>query len=514
MTTHDWRQVLSLVLKHWKKSVAFFVAVMLLCSGYILFAPRKYRSTAKYMVRLGHESVGLDPTATVGETMGLYRTSDSVVRSIHEILKSQSLAAEVINEVGVNYILDFDPDVSPSLVTRLKQVVQNIDPISMEEKALITFQQDLKVTSPNQSNVVIVSYDAPSPEMAHRIMQAVTSGFLREHARVNQTQGSFEFFQEQNDVLEASLAEASSKLKNAKNEYGVSSVEGKRINLEGRLENVESSLLALERSLVAGSSTIEQLTEMLKDTPTEVSLAATSGVDDEATAGMRQQLYNLEIRENELLSRFSEDHPEVGAIRKQLDEAKRIFAQMNSSRTETSRGINPVHQQLSIQLLTERAEHESMLAERSKLEEQLEKLRSELVILNEQELEIFHLKTAVDVAKSKYEEHATKLEQARLDNALSQKDISSIGVIEHPRLNERPAKPSKKLIGVLGFLIAVAGAFCLPFAIEYVRGEGLPSSAQLVDAPPKQTIESKAGPEEAESALAAHQREWEEPVQT
>jgi hypothetical protein len=75
----------------------------------------------------------------------------------------------------------------------------------------------------------------------------------------------------------------------------------------------------------------------------------------------------------------------------------------------------------------------------------------------------------VDIARNKYETNARMLEQARLYDALSEKEISSIGIIQQPDLTERPSKPSKKMVAALGLLAAFGGAICCPFLLEYLR---------------------------------------------
>ncbi|MFG0263207.1 MAG: GumC family protein [Novipirellula sp. JB048] len=452
-------------------SVAFFLLVMTASVLIVIYAPRKYASQAEYLVRLGHESVSLDPIATVGETMGLHMTADSVVRSTSEVIGSHSVAEKVVDRLGVDTILDRDPETQPTPLSRFKQLFQDLDPIPDREKAMVTLQDGLRVHSPNQTNVIQVSYVSPSPELAHRVMQALSDVFLEEHNRINRTAGAFEFFDEQNEVLLARLTKASETLKQAKQRLAVSSIEGKRGILESRMGETQAALSENGRRLASSAGRLKSLAEQLAVTPENVMTGETSGQDQQSTAVLRQQLYDLQIREKELLSRFTADHPKLQAVQQQLQEVSEIFAQVNLDQKQTSHGMNPLHQDLAMQFNSENANHAALTAASNTLREQNEKLAEALQSLAEQENEIFDLETQRDVAKAKFEAHALKLEQARLEHELGSKAITSIGVIEQPQLQYRPISPNKPVTLVLGFLVACFGAAVLPFALEYLKDD-------------------------------------------
>ncbi len=474
VTIHSWRDVVSILMRHGHYSAIFFLATCSLVGSVILFAPRKYRSTAKYLIRFGHEAVA---TGTVGESAEVHRTSDSIVKSVQEILLSETVADRVVQRMGTDAILNgieatSQQNIQPkktSLLSIPRNWLASIDPTSDLERAIITFQQGLKVSTPSTSNVVVATYSASTPKQAFIVMQTLSEIFLEEHSRVHRTVGSYEFLLAQNKVLTDQMNAALEKLNAAKNRYCMGSVDGKRANVERRIDEAEAGLLANARSTVSSQTRVQQLEFIMKDLPELVTLNATSGVDDQTSAGMRQKLYELEIREKEMLSKYNEDHPNVKAIRKQLEDAKLILAATSNSRTETNKGINPIHQSFSVQLMAERTTLASAVAEKQELERQLKNLHKQLSALNDQEVEITQLATDADLATKRLESHAVQLERARLELELSRDQITSIGVIEQPRLHERPSFPTKKLIGILGLLFAIGGAFSLPFVLEYVR---------------------------------------------
>ena len=80
------RDVARILFRHWRKMAAFFCAVIALTFVVIALYPRSYSSEAKLLIRIGRESVALDPTATTGETIMLQKTQTDEVNSALSII--------------------------------------------------------------------------------------------------------------------------------------------------------------------------------------------------------------------------------------------------------------------------------------------------------------------------------------------------------------------------------------------------------------------------------------------
>ena len=72
----------------------------------IAIYPRTYLSESKLVIRIGRESVGLDPTATTGETVMLQKTQDEEVNSAVNILTSREVLERVVEKIGADRIPD------------------------------------------------------------------------------------------------------------------------------------------------------------------------------------------------------------------------------------------------------------------------------------------------------------------------------------------------------------------------------------------------------------------------
>ena len=83
-----------------------FCSVVALTLLAIALWPRSYSSEAKLVIRVGRESVGLDPTATTGSTIMLQKTQEDEVNSALDILNSRQVLQRVVDAVGAKRILD------------------------------------------------------------------------------------------------------------------------------------------------------------------------------------------------------------------------------------------------------------------------------------------------------------------------------------------------------------------------------------------------------------------------
>ncbi len=82
-----------------------FLTVMMGVTGVLLIWPRTYHSQAKLFVRLGRESVALDPTVTTGATIALSDTREHEINSVMEMIRNRAVFEDVVRVLGAEVIL-------------------------------------------------------------------------------------------------------------------------------------------------------------------------------------------------------------------------------------------------------------------------------------------------------------------------------------------------------------------------------------------------------------------------
>src|SRR6476469_7579233 len=105
-TAFNMQAIRDMLSRHKKILIRAPLIALALGAAVYLFAPRTYRSESRIFLRLGRESVGLDPTATTGQTLALQQADrKDEVKSAIEILKSRSIIGQAVDKVGTDEVL-------------------------------------------------------------------------------------------------------------------------------------------------------------------------------------------------------------------------------------------------------------------------------------------------------------------------------------------------------------------------------------------------------------------------
>lgn len=407
------RDVARIVFRHWRKMALFAVATMGLTLLAIALFPRSYRSEAKLYIRVGRESVALDPTATTGETIMLQKTQADEVNSAMNLLTSREVLRQAVAQVGAERICRNSPRdkgvagaaavSSDSMGAKIGSGISNVmeslclaDPGTLEDQAIRQLERRIKLWAPKDSTVITIQFAAASPQLAHDVVQAVTDSFLTEHLRLSHTDGSLQFFSDQTDKLYRELTTKQNELRDQMSAFQMTSVGNRRSILEKEEE------------------------------------------------AMRQKLYDLELRENDLKSRYTDAYPILREVRRQRADTEKRLTEIAASR----RGISGV---------TVQSDRDS--GARSALVDELKSV-------NEQELQIAQLTRDVELLESKYRMHVEKMEQARVNDAMGSEKLTNVKVAQPATLVHKPVSPNKALLIALGMLTAIVGSVGLAFLLE------------------------------------------------
>lgn len=422
------RDLYRALFQYWKRSLAFFAVVMALAVTALVVSPRKYTSDAYLFVRLGRESVALDPTATTGKFVGMNVTRETEINSIIQVMGSRAIIEKVVDAIGL------DPPANLELE---------------REKGIASLMKDLTIWSPKNTSVIGVACEARSPERARKVVSTIIKTYMDEHLRLNSTPGSHEFFDEQSKLLKSQLDEASAALRDAKSEFNLASIEGRRDALQKQVAAVETQILDTESGRAASAAKIASMRGSLSRLPE--SLLKRFALPNSTATSLRELLYELQTREQELMAKYTEQHPAVIAIRQQVREMERIMREEQPDRSQATTAA----------LLAEQSTFESLEARSAALDGQLKRLENELATLNEQEVRVKELERNVKVAETSYLNYMASLEQTRVDQALKREAISNINVIQSASLIHKPTSPKKGLTLAIALVVGLCGGIGL-----------------------------------------------------
>jgi uncharacterized protein involved in exopolysaccharide biosynthesis len=449
------------VFRHRRKMTLFFVAVMGIVTAAAFLVPRGYRSQSKLFVRLGRENTILDPTTTLNQAsvVAVPQSRETEINSVIEILRSRALLEQVVDRVGAAAVLgsgdkqEADPQ-SPAGDPKLR------------DRAVRTLIRTIEVDAVKKSNIIAISYDGPSPEVARAVVASLTDLYLDRHAQLNRTPGAQKFLAEQADRMRTELTRSEEKLKDLQNRTDLFALAEQKQLTVARLGKIEEELAQTAATLAEAEAEVKAVRDLRALLPETQVTARTRGMPNEAADRMREHLYTLQLKELELLGRHPASHPEVRLIRDQVAAAKEIFDREQRSREQVTTGPGKVSEEAHLILVRREPAVAALRAKEASLRGQLERERLALRRLNENGLRVAALQREVDLQAAHYRKYSENFEQARIDQALEKERISNINVVQPATFDERPVKPRRLFFLAVGFLLALIGSLGLAWLAE------------------------------------------------
>jgi uncharacterized protein involved in exopolysaccharide biosynthesis len=456
--------------RYWKLAAGVVAGAAFLALVGTIFMPRSYISEARLFVRFGREN-RLDPTADGGQMVAISESRESEINSLIEIFKSRAILDRVVEELGPQYILSGrvkPASAKSAALTATTPAGLPEPPSSAHLQAVQELEREVSIWSPRKSNTINVSCKAKSPAIAQQIVARLVQVYLAEHVRVHNTPGSFEFFVQQTGVSKKEWQSAAAKLRETKNRLDIVTIDGKRKELEGQIGDIAGKLLTNDAELKTSEAKIASLKKLIADLPAKIVTQEVEG-PNAAFDGMRQTLYNLEAKQQELASKMTDDHPQLAAIRQQVANLREILADQPIERLAATEAVNPARQAQELALLNEQATADSLRGRGRELLALQEKLRASLKQLNTHEVEIDQLQQAVELAEARHKDYAEKLEQARINRSLDEERISSLSIVQPASYVAKSTGPRRLYVLAAGLMFALLSGLAAALIANYLN---------------------------------------------
>lgn len=488
------RDVYYVLFRHKWKIILFFLTVTLTVLVLIYRSPKVYRSEAKLFVRLGRESMTLDPTVTTGQVINVSQNRDSEVNVELEILKSRELLGKVVDSIGPDKLLrcsakeSFSNDADEKAIRKNKlqattqtttevintesssEQLNPIKPSDNHDKAVHTVMKHLQVKAQKDSSIISIFFESESPELAQKVIDTLMKYYKDKHIEVHQTQGSDQFFSQQVKDSNDILMSFEKGLRDLKDKSGISSPEESRQANLSRIADLKNQIGSAEAELAASQAKVQKLQEKVSSIPELIVTQETTGLPNQAIDLMRAELFKLKSNEQDTLTKYTEGSEPVKKIRKLVADAqKRLDKEIDeTSRIEVSKGVNIAYTQTQTTLLTEQTNLSSIQAKIVNLKEQLATELEKQTVINKADLNFTILRREIDKQKAKYLKYSENLDQARIDHALDREKISNISVVQSATFPTRPVPQRRTIKLGLGILVGILGGIGLAFFFEFI----------------------------------------------
>jgi len=489
------RDIYYVLFRHKWKAVAFFLLVMVSITLLVAIKPNYYRADAMLLLKPGRENIAIDPRITAGATTQIRLSSDLIYTEM-EILKNRELAEKIVEDIGVEVILFRPEDAlladssfagladnikneSSKIVTaNLDKTVglyKNLEPadqIRMFEKATSAIMQSTQVQPKPASNVIYVVCQAYTPQLAYAMISKLIDFYLKQRKEIYSISGSYEFFDKQIESIQDQIVVIEDSLSKLKECISGAYLDAGRVMLIDEIGSIKDEIKSTDVKISVSKRKIEELQDMLNNLPEMIEMGRTAGIDNEVFIQLRQTLDNLQLNEQELLSKYVEDSPIIRQLLENIRQRKaEIIASLNAkdtTNTQVAQGVNETFQQFQTNLLAEKLNLSSLQVQSEILKMQLDEAQKDLDTLDKNEPTILKLERDRTVLIKSFTEYTDKREQARIDQILQEQLSSNIIVVQSPNFPHEKSGPQKKRNVFAGFFFAFFGSIGLAFVLEYL----------------------------------------------
>lgn len=444
------RDILSILFRHKSKIIAFFCTVVVTVTGANFLIAETYESEAKLLIRVGRESVSVDPSVS-GPTIGVSQSRRDEINSEISILTSPVLYERVVDAMGPHILLDRDPvDASPTL----------------RANAVKSLATNLSVEAEKDSHIINVRFGARSPELAQQTMDTLLRSYLERHIDVHRTQASPGFFQHQSALLHDKLVAQENELERFRRRHGISAMDEQKQLLLSEISALQRNVDDLTSLITSSQVKIKLLESDLRSRSPVTELSRVQGLPNAAIDQIKERLIELRLEEIALQARYHDDELPLVDLRSQIALAEAELKKEQANTTVTT-GIDRNYQQLQLDLTRDRSLLKANKARLHTLTQQLNSRKITLTRLTSQETDLARLQRQVEIAEDEYQEYVDSRHRANIAAALDSGGVSNVSVVQPASLPIEPVKPRKLRNFVLSILLGLFGGIGFAFLLEF-----------------------------------------------
>lgn len=426
-----------------------FVVILLGAMVYVFVTPR-YESHFKILVRRGRSDPVVSPRP------------DSAVDFTRSEIPEEELNSEVE--------LLRDPDL-------LKQVVQMAELVpagtaeskrpAEVERAARQLAQRLSVEAVKKSSLIQVGYRDTDPGRAARILATLSALYVRMHTSLHRPSGEMQFFEEQTAESEERLRQSEAQLVHFTNTRGVASAALERDIALQKLGEAEAAYRQMDQDRVENERRITALREQIASFPSRSVTVKRWADNPELLQKLKSRLLELLLKRTELLTRYEPSYRLVQEVDLQIEETRGAIAAegLTPVRDETT-DKDPNYEWARMELEKAQVQSSSLGARQSDAVTQIASLRKFAQHMQSDSVDQQALMRTAKAEEDNYLLYLRKREEARIGDALDERQILNVAVVEPP---VAPALPvhSVLLYFVLAFGLALAFSVGAAFTAEY-----------------------------------------------
>ncbi|HEY3247949.1 MAG TPA: polysaccharide biosynthesis tyrosine autokinase [bacterium] len=423
------RDYFDLLLRRWWLVAAAAAAGLLVAGLISVTSAPVYQASSRLVVDRSSQ------TLLVEDFTGL--TQQTVVDTLAEIVKSRAVADLALRYLPAN---------------------------EHPNRTRTELRNGLEVQRIRGTDVIIITAEGGTPEQAAANTNAIARGFVDWDLQARRSQASAGA-----QFIEAQQAKIGQQLREAENALAAYKVAGGQISLSEqttlaveKVADFEAQRRVAAAERLAVDASLRRARVVLAAQSPQV-LGATVLSEDPVVSQLRAQLAQLEIQLAGLLEQFTDRHPQVIAVKAQIEQVKARLRNRTAQRISTQTlAANPVRESLANQMVTLLVQREALAARESAYASIVDRYLRDARSLPPKEIQLARLTRDVSVAEQTFLLLAQKLQEAKIAEASIVGDIRIVDAATPPNRPISPRPMVDVLLGLaLGLLLGVGASYGL-----------------------------------------------------
>ena len=430
--------------------VASSFGFVLLAAMFFVVSSARYESHFKVLLRRGR----FDPIVSSQPPSAMDFTRPDIteeeLNSEVELLRDEDLLKQVVEMAGLV------PADTP-----------NIERPAAIEHAVRKLAHGLDVEALKKSNLIQVRYKDTSPERAARTLSTLSTLYVHRHTNLQRPPGEVQFFDQQTAAYEKRLHQSEAELVRFTRARGVVSAVLERYIALQKLGEADAAYRQIDQDRVETEHRIASLREQLKSFPSRSVTLKRWADNPEVLEKMKTRLLELQLKRTELLSRFEPSYRLVQEVEQEIADTRASIAAeaLTPVRDETT-DKDPNYEWARMEMEKAQVQWDGLRARQSDASTQVASLRTFAQQMQSDSVDQQDLMRAARAEEDNYLLYLRKREEARIGDALDERRILNVAIVEPPAAPALPAH-SVLLYFLLAFGLAMGFSVGIAFMMEY-----------------------------------------------
>lgn len=433
--TIDLRKLFSLMIEKKKIVIAIVVICTIIATIVAFVLPKSYQSTTLVRVKSGSSSMSGYAAMAAGFGIDIGGSSSASPESYIELMKSREVLNPIIEKVDLT------------------------DEEREKMKADDFFKKYLEITNTKKTDLINIAAYGKTPEEAQMISQGVADNFLALMTKLNKEDNSsvLNFLDERMKIAKEEMETAENKLQAYQQEHKIYAPDAQTKSIIDSLNTYDNSIAQLQAQSEGNSAKLAGVTSQLEQQ--NASLLEYNVSDNTNIGNIRESIVNKRVELVGLQQQFTDEHPDVIKAKEELNSLEKSLSdEIAKAVNSQSVTLSPVQASLlkdkistEVQISVNNASLEALKAKQAEAQENIATLSADSV-------EYMRLSREATITGQVYTSLVQNYEQTRIQEAKDSMDIQIIDAADLPN-EDMPAKPNKKLIVVIGFVLGIMISF-------------------------------------------------------